>query len=147
MPIIFHAYKVGELHHIKRYLIEGAAIGLPFGVIFDLVIGRSVGMFDYTFGYTWWFLTMNGLFSYGFMVANVYLLRRSNLIQLYLWSISLAITYETTNFFFPVWEWAFWTPNLEYTTVIFAAYFGLAILMTITIQAFYRFRLNEWSNF
>lgn len=141
----FHAYKVGELHNVKRHLLEGAAIGLPFGIIFDLIIGRSVGFFDYTFGYTWWFLIINGIFSYGFMVANVYLLRRSSLKQLYLWSIALAAVYEATNFLFPVWEWTFWTSGLEYLTVIFAAYFGLAVLMIGTIQVFYRFRLNEWT--
>ncbi len=140
---LFHAYKVGELHNVKRYLLEGAVIGLPFGIVFDLIIGKYVGMFSYTFGFSIWFLIINGLFSYGFMIANVYLLRRSSFGYIYLWSISLALTYEITNFIFPVWEWTFGNPTIEYATVILAAYFGLSVLMTVTIQLFYILRLNR----
>lgn len=142
---IFHAYKIGELHNLKRQLLRGMALGLPFGIAFDLIIGHAFGFYDYALGYTWWFLTINGLFSWGFMIANVFLLKHHSLIHMYLWSVGLAIVYEITNYLFPVWGWTFLTNDsawMEYTSMVIAGYAGLTLLMMSIMRLAYKFHFK-----
>lgn len=142
---IFHAYKVGESHDLKRQLLRGMALGLPFGIAFDLIIGHTFGFHDYEFGYTWWFLIINGIFSWGFMIANVFLLKHHSIIHMYLWSVSLAMLYEITNYFFPVWEWTFapsGAEGMEYLVVVFTAYASLTALLMATMRLAYKFHFK-----
>lgn len=138
-----HAYLVGETDKIIKYLKIGALLGLPFGVLFDIVVGKMAGVFYYEFGFAWWFLIINGVFSFGFMMANVLLLRGHSLLHMYLWSVGLGLTYEIVNWKFPVWHWNFAPTYLEYTVVVLAAYTGLAWLMMLTLRVAkgYRFTL------
>lgn len=146
---IVHAWRVGEKDKISQYLVKGMTIGLPFGVIFDLIVGKYFGLFDYELGYVMWFLVINGIFSYGFMIANVFLLRKHSTIDMYLWSAGLGLTYEVINFFFPVWEFTFATPWIEYSTVILILYIGLVWLMMAALQYVYKigFRLVPFGKF
>lgn len=140
---IFHALAVGEGNKITNYLLKGMALGLPFGVIFDLTIGKMAGVFTYEIGFIWWFLIINGIFSYGFMVANVFLLKHHSISHLLFWSIGLAMVYELTNYYFPVWEWTFATSMiLEIVTVVFAGYFGLAAIMMACLRLLYKFHFR-----
>lgn len=141
---VAHAFMVGESRNILLYLRRGLLIGIPFGVMFDLIFGKVFGFWDYTFGYTWWFLTINSLFSYGLMIANILLLRHHSMAHMYLWSILLALTYEITNYFLPVWEWTFYdkNPSLEYVFVILVAYTGLTTLMMTTMRHVYKFHFR-----
>jgi len=140
---IIHAVSVNRKAQVFNYLRKGMLIGLPFGIIFDLVIGKHFGLFDYKLGYELWFLIINGIFSYGFMLANVILLHRHSLKHMYLWSVGLAVIYEIINYFFPVWEWTFWSTKMEYATVILLLYAGLTWGMMLVLRMVYRihFRL------
>jgi hypothetical protein len=119
-------------------------IGLPLGLFTDLTFGYWLGLWDYSFNYAWWSLIMIGTFSYGFMVANVFLLARHNPLQIYIWSIGLAVVYESINYFFPVWEWTFATnPIVEYLSVTFILYAVGTVVMMTTMRLAYKthFRL------
>jgi hypothetical protein len=131
---IIHAFLVNEQKNIVKYLVLGALAGLPFGILFDLIVGLHIGIFTYPVGFPLWFLIINGIFSYGFMIANVFLLHNHTVNHMFLWSAALGLVYEITNYFFPVWEWTFGTFWLEYGVVIFAAYFGFAWLMMCMLQ-------------
>ncbi|USN87522.1 MAG: hypothetical protein H6779_03860 [Candidatus Nomurabacteria bacterium] len=126
---IVHAAVAKEKANIFKYLSIGILLGLPFGIAFDFIFGKSIGVFDYGAGFVLWFLFVNGFLSYGIMMANVLLLKHYSLLQVYLWSIALGFTYEVVNWKFPVWEWTFSSETIEYLVVIFAAYAGLTWLM------------------
>lgn len=138
-----HAYLVGEGSMLFTHLKRGMVLGLPFGIVLDLLCGHWLGLWDYTLGFTWWFLIINGLFSYGFMVANVFLLTHHSFIHMYTWSICLAVVYEITNYFLPVWEWTFFSnPWLEFTAVILIGYAGLTTLMMGVMRVAYKFHFR-----
>lgn len=134
---IIHAATAGEIKNIKKYLLLGGITGLVFGILFDLVVGLEIGIFTYTIGFPLWFLVINGILSYGFMIANVFLLHDHSVTHMFLWSFALGIVYEITNFFLPVWEWTFGHIWFEYAVVIGAAYFGLTWLMMCMLQIVY----------
>jgi hypothetical protein len=56
-------------HSLGEALAVGAAIGLPFGVGFDLVFGATVNVFRYGLSGTA-FLLLNALLSYGLAIAT-----------------------------------------------------------------------------
>lgn len=134
---IIHAFFVKEIKNIGRYFLLGALVGIPFGIAFDLIIGLYLGIFAYTIGFPLWFLFINGLFSYGFMIANVFLLQNHTVHHMFIWSALLGMVYEVTNHLFPVWEWTFGTPLVEYGVVILFAYFGLAWMMMLVLQVLF----------
>ena len=140
---VIHAVSVNRKAQVFAYLRKGMLLGLPFGIVFDLVVGEHFGLFDYQFGYDIRFLIINGIFSYGFMLANVILLHRHSLQHMYFWSVGLAVIYEITNYFFPVWEWTFGSTVMEYVTVILFLYAGLTWGMMLMLRMVYRipFRL------
>jgi hypothetical protein len=144
---IVHSIAVGEGRTILKHLGQGILLGLPFGIVFDLVIGNGFTMYEYELGFTWWFLLINGVFSFGFMMANVRLLYHHTLKHMYVWSMGLAIVYEITNYFFPVWKWTFIPSTaLEYAVVVLLAYAGITALMMLALKTIYRvhFRLFQF---
>lgn len=117
--------------------------GVVFGVVFDLVVGSSFGVFNYHLGYGLAFLTLNGAVSYTLMMATVTLLRDEPFFKFYAWIAILGALYEIANGLFPVWIWEFADNVLiQESVLIFAAYFGLATCMAITLRLIYgtRFR-------
>ena len=98
--LLVYAAAVGAIKSVPKLLVWGIVIGLPFGLVIDLVWGKWVGVFTYQLGFVPWFLLLNGLFSYGVWMANVLLLRKSNFDKLYCMSFLLAVVYETTNYNF-----------------------------------------------
>ena len=118
-----------------RQTIGILLVGTVFGIVFDLVVGKYLGVFEYRLGFDGGFLFVNGLFSYGLMASTVYLLRRSTFLRFYFWTELLASVYEIGNVFFPVWRWTFASSSLvEEAVLIGAAYCGLAMLMGIALQ-------------
>lgn len=110
-------------------------VGVPFGIVFDYVIGFYAGVYDYVLGFTLGFLFWNGLLSFGLMMAKVWLLRAESLLRFYLHIIAIAVPYEIINYFFPVWRWTFFSQSWqEYMFVIFLAYFGLAFMMAAVLH-------------
>jgi len=134
---VAHAFFVKELKNVGRYLLLGAIVGVPFGIAFDLMVGLYTGIFTYTIGFPFWFLVLNGFFSYGFMIANVFLLHNHTVRHMFIWSTLLGLVYELINYLFPVWEWTFGANLFEYAVVVFAAYFGLAWMMMLVLQVLF----------
>ncbi len=122
---LMHAVLTGALQSVPKLLLQGLVIGLPFGLATDVVWGKGVGVFTYQFGFVPWFLVVNGLFSYGVWMANVLLLRTSSFVHVYGVAVLLAVVYEVGNYYFPVWEWTFGPPFVEYGAVIFVCYTSL----------------------
>jgi hypothetical protein len=141
--LLIHSIAVGETEKLPKYILRGVLIGLPFGVLFDLVVGRWLGVFDYELGFVWWFLIINGAFSYGLACANVLLLYHHNAAHVYLWSVALGAFYEAVNAMFAVWHWTF-SANLigEYLVVILLLYpifvLGLIVILGIAFRGHFR---------
>ncbi len=135
---LIHYIAVERKHNLLSILLKGIVIGVPFGILFDLLIGNYAGIFKYHLGFEVWFLIINGLLSYGVMVANVFLLHNHSLKHALAWSVALACTYELTNYFFPVWEWTFSSTILEYVLVIFFAYFGLTLMIMACLRTIFK---------
>jgi len=144
---IAHAAIVKKQNNIGKYLFLGVLVGLPFGIAFDFLVGMNISIFSYAIGFPIWFLVINGLFSYGFMIASVFLLQNHSIVNVLAWSFALGLVYELTNYFFPVWEWTFSSIWFEYMVVIGAAYFGLAWLMMCVLQIVFgtQFRIVPFS--
>jgi len=119
-------------------LWKSLLVGLPFGVVFDLAVGEYAGVYDYQgIGFTFPFLAINGIFSYGLMIATAVLLYSNSFFQMYTYSIVLAVLYESVNYFSPVWHWTFNDSFvIELFVLVFAAYFGLMFLMGVTMMPF-----------
>lgn len=133
-----HALWVGKADQILRYTALGMAAGVLFGTLFDLVVGQYLGIFDYRIGYVWWFLAISGVFSYGVMMAHVFLLQKYRWFTVYVWAVVVGLVYEVANYLFPVWEWTFAaSPVMESAVVVVVAYFGLAWLMLTTLRLAY----------
>ena len=114
------------------------AVGLVFGIAFDLLVGEYLGVYTYLgIGFTFPFLIINGIFSWGFMIAAAALLYKHSFFGMYAYSIAIAVAYESVNYFYPVWHWTFHESFLlEELVLIFAAYFGALFLMGVAMSPF-----------
>jgi hypothetical protein len=71
--VIFFAFaKVRRLslHHVSIIIGPSLVFGLPFGLMFDLIIDCGASIFQYFLGQDITFLALNGLLSYGVAVAT-----------------------------------------------------------------------------
>ena len=128
---LIHARAEGRLREAPRILMLGVTIGIPFGFLFDLIVGKTIGFFSYSLGFASLFLIVNGALSYGFMQANVLLMDKRGLIHFYVWSVIVGALYELVNLRFPVWHWEFASSTVAIPFVIISGYFGLALLMAL----------------
>ena len=133
--LLIVAYKKRGLKSVtKRLLLQSMALGVLFGISFDLLVGKYFGVFDYRLGFQPVFLVVNGALSYGLMIATVSLLRAERLARLYGWVVALAVIYELVNHYYSVWRWTFvgnyW---LAEAVAVVVLYFGLAILLGTTL--------------
>ena len=105
------------------------------GISFDLLFGKYLGIFDNILGFGPKFLLINAVMSYGLMMTTIWLLRSEQFFMFYAWTICVGVIYEFINYFFPVWSWKF-TENFVYQelVLIFAAYFSLAVLLSIILS-------------
>lgn len=131
---LFVYYKIKSKIQILSF-IKLLLLGIPFGFVFDLVVGKYFGIFNYYLGFNIIFIIINGLFSYGIALATIELLKKEKPVKLYLWILLLAGTYEITNYFFPVWLWKF-TNNLilNEIIVVLVLYAELSCLMIMYLN-------------
>lgn len=129
---IVHAWYEKRLREVPRILGLSIAIGVPFGIVFDLIVGKFFSLYDYELGFGLFFLTVNGALSYGLMQANALLMERVRFFHFYVWTIVVGLVYEVTNHFFRVWTWDFSSVWLETLVVHAFGYIGLATLMALT---------------
>lgn len=137
---IVHAWYEKRLKDVPRILGLSVLIGIVFGIPFDLVVGKFVGVYSYALGFGLFFLTINGALSYGLMQANTLLMQRVRLPHFYVWTIFVGMVYEITNHFFRVWTWEFGTPRVQFVIVHAVGYIGLALLMAIVWHIFLKHR-------
>lgn len=137
---VVHAHYEKRLSHVLRILGWGVLIGIVFGILFDLVVGKFFGLYTYQLGFGPLFLIVNGALSYGFMQANTLLMQRARLPHFYIWTIIVGAVYEITNYYFRVWTWEFATPRVEFLIVHSVGYVGLAILMAGVWHVFLKHR-------
>lgn len=128
---VVHAYYEKRLKDVPRILITGVLIGIPFGIVFDIIVGELFGLYSYELGSGIFFLTINGALSYGLMQANALLMQRARLLHFYTWTIAVGIVYEVSNYYFRVWTWDFGSFWFETIIVHAFGYIGLAVLMAL----------------
>lgn len=140
---IIHAWSVGELRKVPKYSLQGALVGLPFGISCDLLLGHQLGFWTYELGFVWWFLVINGIFSYGLMIGNVILLYKHSFLNMLSWVLVVASSYELVNYYFPVWIWTYMPYGLPMFIVLFLLYlaFTWGIMVSLRIAFRMRFRL------
>lgn len=114
-----------------RTLGIGILIGIPFGLSFDLALGKFFGLNSYILGFGLFFLTVNAVLSYGLFTATVLLLRKTSISSFILFNILIMAVYETTNIFFRVWMWEFTLPFIAFFTVLIIGYLGGATLVAM----------------
>ncbi len=129
---IFHAAYEKRTAEVPKILGQSIAIGTIFGIAFDLLVGKILGLYYYELGFGLFFLTINGALSYGLMQANTLLMQRVGLLHFYIWTLIVGGVYELTNSVFTVWTWDFSTPSIELLIVHAVGYIGLATLMALT---------------
>jgi len=128
---IVHAYYEKRLKDVPKILLISMLIGIPFGILFDIVVGEFLGLYSYELGSGIFFLAINGALSYGLMQANALLMQRAHMLHFYVWTIIVGVVYEITNHFFRVWTWEFGSVWFETFIVHSFGYTGLAVLMAL----------------
>jgi len=126
---ITYAYYTKKLSQVPQVLIKGILIGLIFGLSFDFVFGKLLGLHSYILGFGMPFLVLNTAVSYGFFSANILLLERIRFPHFYIWTIFIMVIYEITNFFFPVWNWGFTLEPFQFLLVLSFGYILGAIFI------------------
>mgnify|MGYP003395468573 CR=1 FL=1 len=133
--IFLFIYYRREKKHLSEILFKSLIMGICFGIPFDLIFGKYLGIYDYVLGFGLIFLFVNGLASFGLWIATVWLLRSRSFSHFCYSTICIGMIYELTNYFFPVWSWQFAGSFIyQELVVIIALYFGLAILVAILIS-------------
>ena len=125
-----------NLSDVPRLLMWGVLTGIPLGLLFDLILGKSLGFYSYTLGFSALFLAFNAVISNGLFAANILLLRQVRLLQFYIWIMILMIGYETTNLFFHMWTWEITLHPIEFSTFLLAGYLGTATLVAVIWHVF-----------
>jgi hypothetical protein len=123
------AYRTKRLREIPTILGFSLIIGLAVGLTLDYTLGKFLEFHTYTFGFSPFFIIINGAFSYGLFVATVLLLQRLQTGKLFLATAVITGIYEAANVFFPVWIWEFSFTPLLLTAVIVVGYFCGVILI------------------
>jgi hypothetical protein len=124
-------------------ILKSVAAGVVFGMAFDLLVGRYLGIFSYALHFQPLFLVINGTLSYGLWFLTLWLLQSERFLSFCGWNIALGLVYEVTNHFYPVWSLTFGGSFLyQASMVILVEYCGLALLVafvaSLTKQAQFR---------
>ena len=138
---IAHAYYAKKLSDMPRILGLGVCIGVVMGLLYDLVLGKFLGLASYTLGFGAFFLIVNGALSYGLFAASTLLMQHARLRYFFPWIIVLIAVYEITNHFFRVWTWEFthllvYLPPIEFLLILLVGYFGGAMFVAVLSYAF-----------
>lgn len=112
-------------------LVKALLIGAVFGLSFDLVAGKLLGLHSYALGFDLPFLILNATLSYGLFSATMSLFQEARLTRLFAGSLLAAAVYETANQFFPVWNWEFSLPPALFVATLLIGYFGGAVFVVL----------------
>lgn len=120
----------------QRLIIRALVLGLVLGVATDYIFGAYLGLFDYTLGFGLPFIVINGIFSYGCMIATVGLLQKCDFIRFYLWTALIGVVYEAGNSLLGVWHWTFLANRIaEYAILILVIYFVGGVFAAFSLEA------------
>ncbi|MEK7585706.1 MAG: hypothetical protein AAB477_00505 [Patescibacteria group bacterium] len=134
---IIHAWYAKKLYDVPRILGWSIPVGIVVGILFDLIIGKFLGLHSYALGFGALSLILNGALLYSFFVANVLLMQGARLVHFCIWVIVIAAFYEIPHHFFRVWTWELpFPPNIEFLIVLLAGYVGGAILVAVISHVF-----------
>lgn len=128
--LIFIAFAVYEkkVRGIPAVLLKAFLIGIPFGLAFDLVLGKLLGLSSYTLGFGLSFLIPNAAFSYGLFAATVLLLKQRP-VYFYLSVLLITALYEIVNLYLHVWAWHFPVPVALVPVILGTGYLAGAVLV------------------
>ena len=134
--LLLLAYSKQGLKKITfTFVLQSLFLGIVAGIIFDLVVGKYIGIFDYALDFTPMFLVLNGALSYGIWILTIHILQSERLLQFFVWTVLIGLIYEVVNYFFRVWYWTFEGSFLyQEAVVIFVAYCGLGLLTTLWLS-------------
>jgi hypothetical protein len=129
--LLFIAFALSQkrFSEVPRILAQGFLIGIPFGLGFDLILGKYLGLSSYVLGFNAFFLIPNAILSYGLFAANILLLKRMRCQYFLTWTLFITAVYEIANLFFPVWDWKINLPPIPFLIVLSIGYVGGAILV------------------
>jgi hypothetical protein len=133
-------YSKGSLNTVRvRRVAALVLLGGCFGTVFDLVVGKIFGVFNYDLGFGLLFLVVNGILSYGLMLLTITIFGRETRVRFYVWAAFLGCIYECGNVLFPVWHWTFIRGNvpLQESVVVLILYPALAFFMAILLRFFF----------
>ncbi len=146
LVFIAFAYRTKRLREIHKILGFSLIIGLAVGLTLDYTLGKFLGLHTYTFGFSPFFIIINGALSYSLFVATILLLQHLQTGQLFLATAVITGIYEAANIFFPVWIWEFsFTPLLQ-TAVIVAGYFCGVVLIASMWHDIFRYNFTAISS-
>ena len=117
-----------KLKEIPLILLYSVIIGTLIGLVYDLSLGKNLGLFSYSFGFEIPYLLLNASMSYGLFVASVLLLQSVQNLHFTIWLSALVIVYEITNLYFPVWTYEFSLPILPFFILCLIGYSSGALL-------------------
>lgn len=138
---VIHAYYEKKLSDVPVILWRGVISGIVLGLLFELVLGKFLGLWSNTLGVSSLFLMLNAALLYGLFAANTLLMQRARLSHLYIWTMVVAAVSEITNLFFHMFTWGFsYLPHIEYLIVLSIGYFGGAILVAVISHTFLKRR-------
>lgn len=137
VAIVAYQKRFGEA---SRFLRRGALIGFFFGLIFDLVFGKVVGLHSYVLGFGAFFLLLNALLSYGLFSATMLLFSEKKPLYLFAMSFLAMLAYETVNQFFHVWTWKFSLPATQFLVTLSVGYFAGSLLVIFVEKVFFKHR-------
>lgn len=104
---IIHAYYEKKLSEVPRILGRGILIGIVVGLLFDVVLGKFLGLWSYTLGFGALSLVLSAAFVYGLLAAHILLMQQAKLFHFFVWIIIVGMFYEISNYFFHVWKYEF----------------------------------------
>ncbi len=127
-----------KLHSVTPLLSSGVFIGLGFGLFFDLVLGKFIGLHSYALGFGAFFLVLNALLSYGLFSATMLLFKEEKLAYFFGASFFVMLVYEVTNFYFRVWTWEFSLEPLQFLVVLSIGYFAGSHVVMFAEKIFFK---------
>jgi hypothetical protein len=123
----FYKKRFTRISHIIKWSIP---IGLIFGLSFDLIFGKFLGLHSYVLGFGIPFLILNAVLSYGLFTANILLIQPAKTLIFIGWTIIVMAVYEITNIFFHVWTWNFYISTVQLIIVLSVGYLiGAAVII------------------
>jgi len=127
-----------KLKEVPLILLYGFIIGTIVGLLYDLALGKYLGLFSYSFGFEIPYLLLNASISYGLFVASVLLLQTIRTLHFTIWLSALVIVYEITNLYFPVWTYGFTLPLIPFFIICLIGYSSGAVLASTIAYLIYK---------